>query len=194
MAFTSYQDLSQYDQDILLVLPSDGIEGSEEEFFSVNISIDDIAGVISIFDEYHGRDPETQGKTGSSFPCNWALGLRFRAEFLIPLSDDGHPLQMPPKPRSPGVADFFCGAGGFSLGFFQAGWQIEIGVDSNLHACNTFKMNHPGADIHHARVENLLSELNGTHIYDPAPSCAVALISPPCQGFSSANPGGKNDG
>ncbi len=36
------------------------------------------------------------------------------------------------------VADFFCGAGGFSLGFQQAGFNIVYGVDKNVHAMSTY--------------------------------------------------------
>ncbi|KAG7087657.1 hypothetical protein E1B28_013605 [Marasmius oreades] len=185
-AFVSYRDLSANDREVFLILHSDGEQ-------SVDILVDDIAKIISVYDEHHGREPPKAGHRDDnlgSFHCSWALGLHSKAQFLTPLLDDYLPPK-PPKPRSLGVADFFCGAGGFSLGFSDAGWDPQLAVDSNIHACNTFKMNHPTTDIHYTKVETFLTEKH--YIYRPPPSCAVALISPPCQGFSSANPGGKND-
>lgn len=139
-AYVPYRDLSANDREMLLILPSDGSEESEKKPLSVDINVDDIVEVISVFDEDHGRDPE--GKTDGTFHCSWALGLRSRAGFLTPVvnDDDSSPPPTPPKPRELGVADFFCGAGGFSLGFSQVGWDIKLGVDSNIHACNTFKV------------------------------------------------------
>ena len=43
------------------------------------------------------------------------------------------------------VVDLFCGAGGFSEGFRQAGFQILAGVDNWQVATSTFKANHPAS-------------------------------------------------
>lgn len=39
--------------------------------------------------------------------------------------------------------DLFCGAGGLSLGFVQAGFAIGLGVDTDTAALQTFRYNHP---------------------------------------------------
>jgi hypothetical protein len=137
-AYVPYYNLPANDREMLLILPSDGSEGSEGKPLSVDIDVDDIMEVISVFDEAHGQDPES--KPDGTFHCSWALGLRSRSGFLAPIVNDDDSSWTPPKPPEPGVADFFCGAGGFSLGFSQVGWNIGLGVDSNIHACNTFKV------------------------------------------------------
>ena len=39
------------------------------------------------------------------------------------------------------IIDFFCGAGGFSEGFRQAGYEIKQGYDNWLPAIETFNHN-----------------------------------------------------
>jgi len=43
-----------------------------------------------------------------------------------------------PTTKAPTVLDLFCGAGGMSLGFQNAGCEILGGIDKNPHAifCN----------------------------------------------------------
>ena len=43
------------------------------------------------------------------------------------------------------VLDLFCGAGGFSLGFRNAGFQIVAGIDNDAQALATFARNFPEA-------------------------------------------------
>ena len=42
------------------------------------------------------------------------------------------------KANMPTVVDLFCGAGGLSLGFTQAGFRISLACDLDAVACNTF--------------------------------------------------------
>ena len=44
------------------------------------------------------------------------------------------------------VIDLFCGAGGFSEGFRQAGCSIVLGVDNWKPAIKTFKFNFPNSN------------------------------------------------
>ncbi|KAI5201037.1 hypothetical protein AUEXF2481DRAFT_645597 [Aureobasidium subglaciale EXF-2481] len=44
-------------------------------------------------------------------------------------------------------ADFFCGAGGISVGARQAGFKVVYGVDHNADACATYRLNFPGTDV-----------------------------------------------
>ena len=45
------------------------------------------------------------------------------------------------------VADFFCGGGGFSEGFRQAGFEIVFAVDKWEPAVNTYRGNKPGVNV-----------------------------------------------
>jgi DNA (cytosine-5)-methyltransferase 1 len=86
------------------------------------------------------------------------------------------------------VGDLFCGGGGFSEGFRQAGFKIAWAVDHWAPAVETFKKNHPGADVRRA---NILS-LNPGVLRDIA-KVDVLIGSPPCIHFSAANRGGNGD-
>ena len=43
---------------------------------------------------------------------------------------------------APTVVDLFCGCGGFSEGFRQAGFDVILGIDNNFLAAETFRLNH----------------------------------------------------
>mgnify|MGYP001566162551 FL=1 len=72
-------------------------------------------------------------------------------------------------------ADLFCGAGGLSLGFQQAGYSCVVAIDSDESATATYKRNF--AD--HIETEKITEATT-------IPSVDVIVGGPPCQGFSSA--------
>jgi len=85
----------------------------------------------------------------------------------------------------PTVLDVFCGAGGMSLGFKNAGCQILGGIDSNQYAIKTHhhnfplsKLKLPNQDIKElqdlAQLDLKLGEID------------IIVGGPPCQGFSIA--------
>jgi len=77
------------------------------------------------------------------------------------------------------VLDLFCGAGGFSHGFLQEGFNIVLGIDNNLAVQDTFLANHPGAEFLHSDMKKVNSELlSGFSPVD------VLIGSPPCIDFS----------
>lgn len=41
------------------------------------------------------------------------------------------------------VIELFSGAGGSSLGFDKAGFEIELAIEINPSACKTYRYNHP---------------------------------------------------
>lgn len=94
--------------------------------------------------------------------------------------------------EKPGVIDLFCGCGGLSLGFIQAGYHVILGVDNDAAALETFRANHPGSvgvnlDLAKDSVgEDLKTYVNG-HSVD------VIIGGPPCQGFSLTGPRNLND-
>ncbi|NJN15367.1 MAG: DNA cytosine methyltransferase [Oscillochloris sp.] len=85
------------------------------------------------------------------------------------------------------VIALFCGAGGMSLGFRQAGMEPLVGVDSDPDACHTYAAN--------LATEVLQSDLSAedprlARLLDGIRQPLAIIGGPPCQGFSSA--GGKN--
>lgn len=81
------------------------------------------------------------------------------------------------------VLDLFCGCGGISCGYEQAGFEIIGGIDFNLQATQTFQHNFKMAkvqcvDITTVKNEDILSDYGGVD---------VIVGGPPCQGFSTAN-------
>ena len=85
-----------------------------------------------------------------------------------------------PVPRF-GVVDLFCGAGGLSEGFRQAGFEIVAGSDNDPDAMATYAANFPEAraitgDIRCSSVKE--------QILDAVRHATVVVGGPPCQAFS----------
>lgn len=79
------------------------------------------------------------------------------------------------------VVDLFCGAGGLSEGFRQAGFQIIGGSDHDPDAMATYALNFPDAisitgDIRTAEVKS--------KILSVAKRATILIGGPPCQAFS----------
>ena len=90
------------------------------------------------------------------------------------------------------VADFFCGGGGFSEGFRQAGFEIVFAVDRWLPAVTTYKGNKPGVNVHLDDVIRI-ANLPDDDFEQMVPDSEVIIGSPPCQSFSNSNKSGNND-
>lgn len=90
--------------------------------------------------------------------------------------------------------DLFSGAGGLSRGFYDAGFDVVLGVDFDDAALKTFKANHGKAEamkldlFDHKNVDTIIAYLNDKHIH-----LDVLVGGPPCQGFSVAGPRDMND-
>ena len=90
--------------------------------------------------------------------------------------------------------DLFCGAGGLSKGFMDAGFHIIVGVDNDQAALNTFEKNHNGAVAMNA-------DLSKQETFDEIRKIAgereqeidVIIAGPPCQGFSLTGPRNFDD-
>lgn len=87
------------------------------------------------------------------------------------------------------VADFFCGAGGFSEGFRIAGFDVVFGLDNWKPAIETHQLNHPEAAHHLGDILKIAVE----DIDSVVPDTEVIAGSPPCVSFSYSNKAGKAD-
>lgn len=87
------------------------------------------------------------------------------------------------------VIDFFCGAGGFSEGFRQQGFQIVAGYDHWKPAVDSFNHNF-GTE---SNVKNMLDFKDSIDEINNLPNTEVIIGSPPCVSFSSSNISGKAD-
>lgn len=90
------------------------------------------------------------------------------------------------------VADFFCGGGGFSEGFRQAGFDVVFAVDKWEPAVNTYKGNKPGVNVIQDDVIRI-SMLPDDEFEKLVPDSEVIIGSPPCQSFSHSNKSGNGD-
>lgn len=85
--------------------------------------------------------------------------------------------------RKYNAIDLFCGAGGLSLGFQQAGFNILLGIDNDAKALETFMQTHNEAkticgDITKITYASDIKPLIGGKTID------VIIGGPPCQGMS----------
>ena len=82
------------------------------------------------------------------------------------------------------VLDLFSGAGGLSLGFKHAGFDIVGAIDYNKDAIETHKYNFSNSNCINEDISKIdnkkIVELFGKNI-------DVIIGGPPCQGFSNAN-------
>ena len=92
----------------------------------------------------------------------------------------------------PNVIDLFCGAGGLSKGFEEAGYHVILGVDSDAAALNTFEKNHRGSKA-------LNADLSAEETFDEIEAIVnvlnidVIIGGPTCQGFSLTGPRNFDD-
>ncbi len=90
---------------------------------------------------------------------------------------------------APTVIDFFCGAGGFSEGFRQQGFDIVLGIDRWEPAIKTFNHNF-GLNC---SPKNILDFEDSIEEIEKLPYTDIIIGSPPCVTFSSSNKSGKAD-
>lgn len=85
--------------------------------------------------------------------------------------------------RELNVIDLFCGCGGLSKGFEDAGFNVILGVDNDDAALKTFEKNHKNsqklnADLSDTATFEIIKKIVGGKNVD------VLIGGPPCQGFS----------
>lgn len=85
------------------------------------------------------------------------------------------------------VIDLFCGCGGLSKGFEQAGFHVLLGIDFEQSALDTFEKNHTASKA--IRLD--LSQDEAFEVIDASlngQTVDVIIGGPPCQGFSLTGP------
>lgn len=93
--------------------------------------------------------------------------------------------QIQKKTGTKKLLDLFCGAGGLSLGFEWAGYDIVAANDNFKQACQTYRANHKNTilvegDITDKNTQKKLLETSQGKKID------IIVGGPPCQGFSHA--------
>lgn len=83
------------------------------------------------------------------------------------------------------AVDLFCGGGGLTEGFKQAGVDVRAALDIWGPAVETHRRNHPGTLVFQ---EDILQFDSGRF-----PKADILIGSPPCTEFSYANRGGHGD-
>lgn len=92
------------------------------------------------------------------------------------------------------VIDLFCGCGGLSRGFLDAGYEVLFGVDFDEAALKTFQHNHGNAEslkldlFNHENINVLKEKLD-----EKGGKLDVLIGGPPCQGFSLAGKREESD-
>ena len=87
------------------------------------------------------------------------------------------------------VIDFFCGAGGFSEGFRQQGYDVILGIDHWKPAIETYNFNF-NKDF---KTRDILEFSKSIDEIEKLVNSDVIIGSPPCVSFSSSNKSGKAD-
>ncbi|MGV0034792.1 MAG: DNA cytosine methyltransferase, partial [Candidatus Azotimanducaceae bacterium WSBS_2022_MAG_OTU7] len=82
----------------------------------------------------------------------------------------------------------FCGAGGCSLGFEQAGYKILYSNDIDLAAVETYRKNFPSTTCTDRNIDDLNFEEILESMSLKEGDLDILIGGPPCQGFSTAGP------
>jgi len=84
------------------------------------------------------------------------------------------------------LADFFCGAGGLSLGFIQQGFNVKLANDIEDVCIHTYTYNHPevpSESVVQGDIKQIVIDID-SYIKN---GIDIVIGGPQCQGFSEAN-------
>lgn len=91
------------------------------------------------------------------------------------------------------VVDLFCGCGGLSLGFKQAGFNILGGIDNNKQVLKTYEHNLVGSKGLNYDLSNDDGIVELKEFAKKKGGVDVIIAGPPCQGFSVTGPRNFDD-
>ena len=86
--------------------------------------------------------------------------------------------------------DLFCGAGGLSEGFDNAGFKNVLAVEFNTSFAKTYKKNFPDHNLIVDDIKNISKEAIADYVGNK--KVDVIIGGPPCQGFSIAGNIGRS--
>lgn len=89
--------------------------------------------------------------------------------------------------NQPTLIDLFCGAGGMSLGFNQAGFRTIFANDIEESCIQTYTFNHPDVDENKIVLGDIKDLASTVQEYIEEENVGILIGGPPCQGFSLAN-------
>jgi DNA (cytosine-5)-methyltransferase 1 len=90
-----------------------------------------------------------------------------------------------PAQNKPSFIDLFSGAGGFSLGFVEQGFQDLLAIEYDQDAIATYSLNFDESTLFFENIRKVHSLDILKKIISPPD---VILASPPCEPFTAANP------
>jgi DNA (cytosine-5)-methyltransferase 1 len=85
----------------------------------------------------------------------------------------------------PTAIDFFCGAGGLSLGLKQAGFRVLAAVDNDPLAVKSFKANHRKTQVITADLRDVVASSLRRELRLERGALDLLAGCPPCQSFSA---------
>jgi len=88
--------------------------------------------------------------------------------------------------EKPTAISLFCGAGGCSLGFKMAGYNIVYASDKNKEAVETYKKNFPDTLVECESIEKINFQSIMKKLKLERGDLDILIGGPPCQGFTSA--------
>jgi DNA (cytosine-5)-methyltransferase 1 len=98
------------------------------------------------------------------------------------------------KSKGVSMVDLFCGAGGGSLGFIDAGFGVKFAVDNNVAATDTYYLNRPELSFDEVLRYNI-KDLDRESLRERVKEKIVLVFGgPPCQGWSNTGKNRKRNG
>lgn len=96
-------------------------------------------------------------------------------------------LQQALNSNNPTLIDLFCGSGGMSLGFTQAGFRTIFANDKEESCIQTYAFNHPDVEESKIVLGDIRDLASTVQEYVENEHVDIVIGGPPCQGFSNAN-------
>lgn len=137
------------------------------------------------------KKPKKGSKCTGGTSVNHSNPVRHRSKLRVTdvsgpvvLRDPSSGYKIQSQKRQWTTVDLFCGAGGLTEGFRQAGFQCLYANDINEAAIHTFRANHPGTLAENCPIEEIDTSKLRRELGLKKGELDVLVGGPPCQGFS----------